>query len=483
MWHVAPRVRGTTATRQRDQRGIRIDARVALQPPAEPQPQVRERAALQELLLAETPRRGQCGEERPLVPDRELGRAVVAQNPRHEETVLEPHVGPPEEGREPTFCRAGGGFERRGATEVVEAERIGEEPDALGQHRVPRELAVFVAAHDVEAVAVAELALVRELRLDRLGGVIEVLLLRQPVPQRHTHRARLRIVLLPVTTRVVQPEVDPRRQTGRHIQIGAGVGQRAGRVADVGDLVRHGHRVVHRGADGVVVVRPERIGHHDRLGRVDDGHALEHAALEATLVLVRDVCVVDARGCHVDPDPQAVVQIRVGGAQPALNPLEAGGERHAVFLRVIHRGAIARIFASAGERQVVVVRDGGAGQGARPVGVGRAQHNLRRIQRVEGSRRVREMNCEDCVRPGMSRPESGRIRSPEGNLVRDELPILRAVEQVVALRGTRRRHVAVVLEARAAARLSPLGLDQDHAVRGAAAVNRRRRRVLEDRDR
>src|SRR5207253_224285 len=83
-------------------------------------------------------------------------------------------------------CRARGGFERRGATEVVEAERIREEPDALGQHRVSRELAVFVAAHDVEAVAVAELALVRELRLDRLGGVIEVLLLRQPVPQRHT---------------------------------------------------------------------------------------------------------------------------------------------------------------------------------------------------------------------------------------------------------------------------------------------------------
>src|SRR5205807_3092857 len=168
MWHVAPRVRGTGATRQRDQRGIRIDPRVALQPPAEPQPQVRERSARQELLLAEPPRRRQRGEGRPLVPDRELGRAVVAQHARHEEAVLEPHVGPPEKGRETTFCRARGGFERRGATEVVEAERIREEPDALGQHRVSRELAVFVAAHDVEAVAVAELALVRELRLDRL---------------------------------------------------------------------------------------------------------------------------------------------------------------------------------------------------------------------------------------------------------------------------------------------------------------------------
>src|SRR5205823_12860845 len=201
------------------QRGIRIDARVALQPPAEPQPQVGERAALQELLLAETPRRGQRGERRPLVPDRELGRAVVAQHARQEEAVLEPHVGPPEEGREPTFCRAGGGFERRGATEVVEAERIGEEPDPLRQHRVPRELAVFVAAHDVEAVALAELALVCERRLDRLGGVIEVLLLCQPVPQRYTHRSRLRIVLLPVTTRLVQPDVYPRRWTGLPFQI------------------------------------------------------------------------------------------------------------------------------------------------------------------------------------------------------------------------------------------------------------------------
>ena len=88
MGHVAPRVRGTTATRQRDQRGIRIDPRVALQPPAEPQPQVRERSARQELLLAEPPRRGQRGERRPLVPDRELGRAVVAQHARQEEAVL-----------------------------------------------------------------------------------------------------------------------------------------------------------------------------------------------------------------------------------------------------------------------------------------------------------------------------------------------------------------------------------------------------------
>ena len=93
------------------------------------------------------------------------------------------------------------------------------------------------------------------------------------------------------------------------------------------------------------------------------------------------------------------------------------------------------------------------------------------------------MNCEHGVGAGMSRPESGRVPSPRNHTVLDELAELRAVEQVVALRGTRRRHVAVVLEARAAARLSPLGLDQDHAVRGAAAVNRRRRRVLEHRDR
>src|SRR5207302_11485274 len=100
------------------------------------------------------------------------------------------------------------------------------------------ELAVFIPAHEVEAGAFADLPLVRELRLDRLGGVIEVLLLRQPIPQRHAYRARVGVVLLPVTTRVVQPDVDPRRQTGRDVEIGAGVAQGAGRVADVDELIR-----------------------------------------------------------------------------------------------------------------------------------------------------------------------------------------------------------------------------------------------------
>src|SRR5207248_6981731 len=56
MRHIAPRVRGAAATRQRDLRCIRIDTWVPLQSPAEPQPQVRERSALEELLLAEAPR-------------------------------------------------------------------------------------------------------------------------------------------------------------------------------------------------------------------------------------------------------------------------------------------------------------------------------------------------------------------------------------------------------------------------------------------
>ena len=372
MWHVAPRVVGAGATRQRDLRGIRIDARVTLQAPADPQPQVRERPALEELLLAETPRRGQRREQPPLVPDRELGRAVVAHHARQEVAILEPHVGPPEKRHELTLVGAVVRVSRGGGTDIVEAVRVAEESDALGLHPAALELAVFITAHDVEAGALADLVLVGELRLDRLGGVVEVLLLCEPVPQRHAHRARVGIILLPITARVVQPDVDPRRQAGRHVQIGAGVGQGAGRVADVDELIRHRHRVVHR-AGGVVVVRPERIGERDRLGRVEDGHLLEHAALEATLVLVGEVGVVDTRGRDIDPDPQPVVQIGVGGAQAALNPLETGGQRHALLLRIVHGGAIARGFVPAGERQVVIVRHAGPCDGGRPVGVGRAE--------------------------------------------------------------------------------------------------------------
>ena len=368
MWHVAPRVGSTGATREGDQRGIRIDSWVALQPPPDPQPQVRERPTRQERLLAEKPRCGQRREEPPLVSDRELGRAVVAQHAGQEVAVLEPDVGAPEKGREPTLVGAVVGISRGGGTEIVEAVRVGEEADAHGLHPVGLELAVFIPAHDVEAGAFAHLALVGEQRLQRLSGVVEVLLLREPVPQRHADRAGVRVVLLSVTARVVQPDVDPRRQAGRHVQIGAGVGQGAGRVADVDELIRHRHRVVHR-ADGVVVVRPERIGERDRLGRVVDRDVLEHAAREATLVLVGEVAVVDAGGRDIDADPQPVVQIRVRGAEPALNPLETGGQGHALLLRVIHRGAIARGFAPAGERQVVIVRHGRAGDGAIPIGI------------------------------------------------------------------------------------------------------------------
>src|SRR2546430_17501362 len=58
---------------------------------------------------------------------------------------------------------------------------------------------------------------------------------------------------------------------------------------------------------------------------------------------------------------------------PPLNPLEAVGDRHALLFHVIEGSAIAGVFASARERQVVVVRDGGPGYRAVPVRVGAAQ--------------------------------------------------------------------------------------------------------------
>src|SRR2546426_11227243 len=128
---VAPRIRPTRAARQERQRRIGRYVRVALAPPSEAQPQVRERRATHELLLTDVPGPGQPREERPLVPCRELGRAVIAQHARHEELVLEPVVGPGKERDKAALFRRRGIRPRDGGAQVVEAERVGEVALAL----------------------------------------------------------------------------------------------------------------------------------------------------------------------------------------------------------------------------------------------------------------------------------------------------------------------------------------------------------------
>src|SRR5438093_6531659 len=108
----------------------------------------------------------------------ESGRAVITSHTRQEETIVEPNAGPAEKGREPAFRRAGRGRSRDGGSEAVEAVRVGEEIFALAHHPVGFELAVFVAAHEVETVALADLARVGEECLQRLRGVFQILLLR-----------------------------------------------------------------------------------------------------------------------------------------------------------------------------------------------------------------------------------------------------------------------------------------------------------------
>jgi hypothetical protein len=69
----------------------------------------------------------------------------------------------------------------------------------------------------------------------------------------------------------------------------------------------------------------------------------------------------------------------------------------------------------------------------------------------------------------------------EGDLRADEGAVLVAAQHLELPRRGARPDVAVVLHRRGAGR-ALLGLDQHHAVRAAAPVDRRRRRVLEDRD-
>src|SRR3989454_8866951 len=91
--------------------------------------------------------------------------------------------GPGEERHEAPLLRVGVGQQRHGATQVVEAERVGEETFALANNRVVLEFAVFVPAHEVDAVARAGLALVVEDGLQRLRRVVERGLSREAAPQ------------------------------------------------------------------------------------------------------------------------------------------------------------------------------------------------------------------------------------------------------------------------------------------------------------
>src|SRR2546422_3936313 len=51
--------------------------------------------------------------------------------------------------------------------------------------------------------------------------------------------------------------------------------------------------------------------------------------------------------------------------EPALNPLETAGERHALLLCVVHRRAIPRVFAPTGECEVLRSEERRVGEGWR----------------------------------------------------------------------------------------------------------------------
>src|SRR5207244_120443 len=133
------------------------------------------------------------------------------------------------------------------------------------------------------------------------------------------------------------------------VQLGFGVAEGPSGLADVDDLVRQRYRIACREPADLVVVRPDGVGVRNRPRRIEGGDILEHATLKATLVFVGEVGVVDARARDIEADPQAVVQIRVRGTEPPLNPLQPARERHALLVRVVERCAIVRVFTSARE--------------------------------------------------------------------------------------------------------------------------------------
>ena len=220
------------------------------------------------------------------------------------------------------------------------------------------------------------------------------------------------------------------------VVLSLGVAEGPGRLTDVRDLTRQRDGIADRGPTDLVEVRPGRVGDRHRLRRIERGDVLEHAALEATLVFVGEVRVVDARARDVETHPQAAVEIRVVSAQAPLNPLQPARQRHALFLRVIQRRAIARVLAPAREREIVIMCDRRARDRVFPVGV---------VYDPEGISGKRSRRLQDA-----DFPETGGIEIPQPNLLAHKVGVLRATEYVEATGGTGGRRVPVVLEGRSA---------------------------------
>src|SRR5437867_11006959 len=92
-------------------------------------------------------------------------------------------------------------------------------------------------------------------------------------------------------------------------------------------------------------------------------------AFEPSRALERDIVVLGVRRRDIEPEAQAVVERVVGGVEAPLHALEAVGDRYPLLVHEIERRAIACVLAPAGERQIVIVRHGGARHLILPVGV------------------------------------------------------------------------------------------------------------------
>ena len=282
--------------------------------------------------------------------------------------------------------------------------------------------------------------------------------------------------------------VEPAEHIPEHAVVGGDVV-----LAGVRDLERIGQvREADRFAGGEV--SPDVVDRDDRLLHdvlADDVVFTQGVVVQAAVVLL-------ARQRDVLADTDAVqAERRVDAHGPPLQPGIGGG---AVLIEVVERHVVRVILPAARHREVRVTELTGPEHRLPPVRPGAARHDERvgelvrtRVHVGAGSRHL--------LRPAGVRPDVGRHRRVVSQRIvsvdvrRDVEPgiavgrfhYLEIVERVqledVVHPADRRGHTGFHVQRNLApARLAALGLDHDHAVARARAVDRHRRGVLQDVD-
>ena len=340
------------------------------------------------------------------------------------------------------------------AAEVVVAQRVGEEVARLGRELGEIVIVVLVAADPLEVLIGRDCVPIGQLRLQCLGSEVAIRLTCTPKPLRADGTDSGQIGLTPAVS-PVNSEVHSRRQARENVIVDREVAEGADCLALVLNLLRQGDRVAVRLlARSGLVKRCDvgcRIDYINRECRIEGNHVDENAAFEASRVVGKGIGVLSLRSREVEPEPQRPIQRVVDAVESSRISLEAAIEHHAFLVQIVYRGAILCFGSATGEGEVVLESGSATGDRLLPVGAGGSQGRGYR-------------NCS--------------FR----NLVGNEGPVLIPAEYFQMVSQARAADLELVLDCRSARR--PLfRLDQDDAICGAAAVDRRCRSILEDGDR